>query len=155
MLHIKNLSNHCRHKPCQFHELFLSYFWRVFAIRPDCGSPAKDVRVRTCRGFLPTWVRRAVHFDQGTWILSHEKQEDIIQNQEGRKKGKNYELDFALFPQGISLNGTLVPPMFRFMFSAKTVTLFMEIQRTIASAIGALQVRISIYKIFKYGVFLV
>ena len=29
------------------------------------GSPAKDVRVRTCRGFLPTWERRAVHFDQG------------------------------------------------------------------------------------------
>jgi hypothetical protein len=35
---------------------------------------------------------------------------------EERKKGKKLRLDFVLFPRGISLNGTLVPPMFRFIF---------------------------------------
>ena len=37
-----------------------------------------------------------------------------------KKERQKLRLDFTLFPRGISLNGTLVPPMFLFVFSART-----------------------------------
>ena len=99
--------------------ILLNKYLRVVVSWRKARRPREDRRRRMCElGLAEDFYRRGKDVPYILIKVDPKPRKAGRHNSKPRRKKERQKLrlDFTLFPRGISLNGTLVPPMFRFIF---------------------------------------
>ena len=102
--------------------ILLNKYLRVVVSWRKARRPREDRRRRMCElGLAEDFYRRGKDVPYILIKVDPKPRKAGRHNSKPRRKKERQKLrlDFTLFPRGISLNGTLVPPMFRFIFFGK------------------------------------